>query len=239
VPSVTGNWRFEQWSAANAYWRYGYSGQLGNFMVRTDAMGLRFNYVTDLGAGAAPNRYRYQVVLPYRNGITSGAGGAAGIGRDENPDFDRAHFAISFISHKKGLQLLTPDARPLNPETPFGHRDFGGKWQFVMDNLGADQSGNVIQNKRRNKGQFIADFRYWVRPLHIEFLEAFFHKREPMCVPEIDTCSVDPGYPAQEYASGLPACPLPAGFIPSQSIPAAGVIPSDTFDSNPTAAMEQ
>src|SRR6266404_6322415 len=106
VPSVTGNWRFEQWSAANEYWRYGFSGQIGNFMVRTDPMGLRFNFVVDKGAGAAPNRYRYQVVLPYRNGITSGAGGAAGIGSDENPDFDRAHFALSYIHHKQGLQLL-------------------------------------------------------------------------------------------------------------------------------------
>ena len=59
-----GNWRFEQWGAANEYWRYGFSGQIGNFMVRVDEMGLRFNFVTDLGAaanGGNGNRYRYQV----------------------------------------------------------------------------------------------------------------------------------------------------------------------------------
>jgi len=229
VPSVLGNWRFEQWSAANEYWRYGFSGQLGNFMVRTDPLGLRFNFVTDRGAGAAPNRYRYQVVLPYRNGVTSGAGGASGLGSDENPDFDNAHFALSYISHKKGLELLVPDAKPLNPEIPFGHRDFGGKWRFAMHDLGADVNGVPINNKWQNKGQFIAWFKYYIRPLHYEFLQTWFHQREPMCIPLIGTCSADPGYPAQEYNSALPTCPLPAQFIPAQSIPADGVLPTDTF----------
>lgn len=211
-PNVLGNWRFTNFDESTKFWRYGFSGQIGNFMVRLDPMGLRFNFVADLGAAAAPNRYRYQVVLPYVNQITTGAGGAAGLGSTPNPDFDRAQFALSQIHHKKGMELLVPDARPLNPEMPFGHRDFGGKWQFVMDNLGADASGNVIQNKRRNKGQFIADFNYYVRPLHYEFLEVYFHKREQFCVPEIDVCSTSPGYPTQIYTSTLPSCPLPDAY---------------------------
>lgn len=206
-PSIAGNWRFTEWSAANSFWRYGFSGQIGNYMVRVDEMGLRFNYVGQLGATATP--YRYQVVLPFRNGITTGAGGAAGLGSDANPDYDKAQYAISFIWHKKAMELLVPDAAPLNPEMPFGHRDFGGKWQFVMDNLGADANGQVIQNKRRNKGQFIADFRYYVRPLHTEFAEAIFHKREQFAIYNVNTVNPDPGYPAQEYNSSLPVCPLP------------------------------
>lgn len=211
-PTVLGNWRFTEWGAANAYWRYGFSGQVGNYLVRVDEMGLRFNFVTDLGAGAAPNRYRYQIVLPFKNSITTGAGGAAGLGDDANPDFDRAQFALSHISHKKGMELLVPDARPINPEMPFGHRDFGGKWRFAMHDLGADQNGVAISNKWENKGQFIAWFVYYVRPLHYEFMEAFFHKREQFCIPEIAPCNPDPGYPAQQYTSTLPPCPLPASF---------------------------
>ena len=211
-PTVFGNWRFTEWGAANEYWRYGFSGQIGNFMTRVDELGLRFNFVTDLGAGAAPNRYRYQIVLPFKNSVTTGAGGSAGLGSDANPDFDKAHFAISYIWHKKALELLVPDARPLNPEMPFGHRDFGGKWQFVMDNLGADSNGNVIANKRRDKGQFIADFRYYVRPMHYEFCEVFFHGREQFCIPNIPFCSADPGYPAQSYTSTLPLCPIPSAY---------------------------
>lgn len=211
-PSVAGNWRFTEWGAANNYWRYGFSGQIGNFMVRVDEMGLRFNYVTDLGANAAPNRYRYQIVLPYRNGITTGAGGSAGLGSDPNPDFDKAQFSISYIWHKKAMELLVPDARPINPEMPYGHRDFGGKWRWAMHDLGADQAGNVIANKWENKGQFIAWFKYYVRPLHYEFAETFFHKREQFCIPEIETCAADPGYPSQCYTSELPGCPLPDAY---------------------------
>jgi len=216
-PNVLGNWRFTEWGAANEYWRYGFTGQIGNFMVRVDEMGLRFNFVTDLGPGAwggNGNRYRYQIVLPYVNNITTGAGGAAGIGSDENPAFDSAQFAISHIAHKKGMELLVPDAAPLNPEMPFGHRDFGGKWRFAMHDLGADQSGATISNKWENKGQFIAWFKYYIRPLHYEFMEAFFHMREQFCIPQISPCSPSPGYPAQDYTSSLPICPLPAQYEP-------------------------
>ena len=76
----------------------------------------------------------------------TGAGGAAGLGSDSNPDFDRAQYAISYIWHKKAMELLVPDARPLNPEMPFGHRDFGGKWRFAMHDLGADSNGNAIRS---------------------------------------------------------------------------------------------
>lgn len=206
TPSISGNWRFTQWDAANAYWRYGFSGQIGNYMVRTDPMGLRFNYVRDLGAGSAPNRYRYQIVLPYKNDVTSGAGGAPGLGSVENPDFDRAQFAISYIWHKKGMEALVSDATPINPQMPFSARNFAGKWQFVMDNLGSDSNGNVIENKRRNKGQFIADFKLAIRPLYTEFINVFFHKREPACIPNIDTCNSDPGYPTQSYGSANDSC---------------------------------
>jgi hypothetical protein len=229
-PNVLGNWRFTQFDESTKYWRYGFSGQIANYMVRVDPMGLRFNYVSDLGA-AVTNRYRYQIVLPYKNSITTGAGGSAGIGSDANPDYDRAQFSISQIHHKKGMELLVPDAKPLNPEMPFGHRDFGGKWMFVMDNLGADASGTVISNKRRNKGQFIADFKYYVRPMHYEFMEVFFHRREQFCVPEITNCSTDPGYPSQNYQSGLPSCTDPDGTVPDSYNATYGTgVPTGTQD---------
>lgn len=205
-PTVVGNWRFEEWGATNKYWRYGFSGQLGNFMVRTDPLGLRFNFQRDLGVGSAPNRYRYQVVLPYTNVTSSGAGGAAGLKRISNNDFDNAQYRISFIWHKKGMQALVADASPINPEMPFSSRNFGGKWQFVMDNLGADQDGKVIENFLRNKGMFVADFKLSIRPMYTEFVEAIFHKGEPQCVYEIKTCNPDPGYPTQTYTSFNATC---------------------------------
>jgi hypothetical protein len=212
TPNTSSNWQFTQWGDSTKYWRYGFSGQLGNFMVRVDEMGLRFNFMADLGANSAPNRYRYQIVLPYRNNITTGAGGAAGIGSSPNPDYEVAQYAISYIWHKRAMELLVPDARPLNPDMPYGHRDFGGKWRFAMHDLGTDIDGNVIGNKWENKGQFISWFKYYVRPLHYEFAEVFFHKREQFCVPEVSPCAADPGYPEQNYDSCLPTCDDPNGL---------------------------
>ncbi len=203
TPSVAGNWRFTQWDAANAYWRYGFSGQIGNFMVRVDPFSLRFNYVGVNGAGLVnpANVHRYQVVLPYQNNVTSGAGGAAGIGADVNQDYLDAQYRISFIHHKRGIEMQVASGGQIDPERPFMHRDFGGRWQWQMHDLGADQAGTVIKNAWGNKGRFGAWFKYYARPLHTEFLEAIIHKGEPQCVPEINTCNSDPGYATQSYDS--------------------------------------
>lgn len=201
VSSIGDKWRFTEWDAANKYWRYGFGGQIGNYVVRVDPTALRFNYV-----GVVGGNHRFQVVLPYKNVASSGAGGAAGIKSQVNDDYQKALYGISFIWHKKALEALVSDATPVNPEMPYSSRNFGGKWQFVMDNLGADQSGCVIENKRRNKGQFIADFKLAIRPLYTEFAEAIFHMREPACVTAISPCNADPGYPTQSFSSCNTTC---------------------------------
>jgi len=201
--SIGDKWRFSEWDAANKYYRYGFSGQLGNYATRVDPLGMRFNYRGQVGVGGT---HRFQIVLPYRNVASSGAGGEPGIKSEYNPDYDRAQYGISFIWHKKGMEALVSDATPINPEMPFSSRNFGGKWQFVMDNLGSGPDGCVIENKRRNKGQFIADFKLAIKPRYTEFVEAIFHKRERACVIEIDTCATDPGYPTQDYDSCNTAC---------------------------------
>jgi hypothetical protein len=201
TPSISGNWRFTEWEAANKYWRYGFSGQIGNYAVRVDPFGLRFNYV-----GVVNGLYRYQVVLPYKNIASSGAGSQAGLKSVNNADFDNAQYAFSYIWHPRILELLTAQSEAVNPEMPFARRNWAGKWQFVMDNLGADVNGCVIENKRRNKGQFINDFKQAIAPDHTEFGVLIFHKREPSCVIEISTCNADPGYPVQSYSSSNTTC---------------------------------
>lgn len=205
VPTVQGNWRFTQWDAASKFWRYGMMGSVGNYMVRVDPMELRFNYVGPSGNATYP--HKFQVVLPFRNVISSGAGGAPGLKSEENPDYQLAQYRWSFIWHRKALEVLVMDATAINAQMPFASRNFGGKWQFVMDNLGADINGCVIENKRRNKGQFIADFQQAARPLYSEFSELIFHKGEPACILTVNTCNADPGYPVQDYDSANDPCP--------------------------------
>ncbi len=208
APALAANWRFTEFNAADNYWKYGFSGQIGNFLVRVDPFELRFNFVLDRGAGAAPNRYRYQIILPYRNEVTSGPGecGDPGLGSVTNPDYENAQYAFVFITHKMGITALMFDSSPVNPEMPFSSRNWAGRWQFVMHDLGADRNGNVIENKRGNKGQFIADWQQAIRPVYTEFLVTFFVKREPACVPELDTCNTFPGYPTQSYESCNDVC---------------------------------
>ena len=52
----------------------------------------------------------------------------------------------------------------------------------------------------------------------------FFHKREQFCIPQIDVCSADPGYPTQNYSSTLPTCPIPDSF---ESLYGSGVPTGD------------
>jgi hypothetical protein len=111
-----------------------------------------------------------------------------------------------------GIEALVADSTPINPAMPFNTRNFGGRWQFATTGLtcGFDDNGNpiAVDNARGNKGKFIADFRVGIRPLHTEFINVFFHKREPMCVANIDTCNTCPPaeYATQDYNSANDPC---------------------------------
>lgn len=204
--NVSQKWRFDSWDAANKYYRYGFTGQLGNYAVRVDPTPMRFNYV-----GVVAGKHRFQWVQPYRNVASSGAGGDAGLKSEVNPDYQNAQYTISFLWHKQAMEALVAEPATVNPEMPFGSRNFGGKWMFVMDNLGVGPDGCVVENKRRNKGQFIADFKLAIRPKYTEFAEAILHKRQPACIVTQDVCAADPGYPAQSYSSQNDICPEDEG----------------------------
>lgn len=206
APTVANNWRFTQWDAASQYWRYGFSGQVGNFAARVDPMQLRFQLVTT-SSGVAGYPYKFQVILPYRNVASSGAGGAAGLKDEYNPDYETAQYRLSFIWHNKAMEVLVSESKSINPQMPFMSRNFGGKWQFLMDNLGSDVNGCVINNMWRNKGLFASWFKQAARPLFTEFAEAIFHKGEPACITTVDTCAAPNGYQAQTYSSANSNCP--------------------------------
>jgi hypothetical protein len=153
-------------------------------MVRVDELGLRFNFVQDLGAGAHGgngNRYRYQIVLPYKNGVTTGAGGAAGIGSDVNTDYDRAQYAISFQWHKKGMEFLTFDATSVNPEMPFTPRNFGGQWKWLMHDLGGDVNNRPIGNKWGTRVSSVRGSNT-TSDRCTTSSSVLFHKREQFCI---------------------------------------------------------
>lgn len=222
TPSVFGNWRFDMWDAGNKFWRYGFTGQLGNYAIRNDIQQLRFDFLDANGPAGTP--FRYQLVLPYLNVASSGAGGAAGLRSVWNPRFDQAQFRMSFIWHKHVMEVLVQEPTSINPEMPFFSRNFGGRWQFCMHDLGPDVNGRPIENMLGNKGLFVADFKQAIRPVYPEFGEAIFHLSEPACIHIITPCNPQ-NYATQCYANQCyndhnAPCPppvTPQTFTPTQT----------------------
>lgn len=197
---VSDAWRFQTWNAAHEYYKYGMGGQIGDFMVHVDPFPMRFNKVST---------NRFQIVLPYKN-----VAATVGIGSDDNPDFHNAQYQFSLIWHRMALKLRVQRMRIPNPNMPFAVRDLGGAWNFAMNDLGRDCDNRPIANYRKNKGFFYADFQYGTEPLHVEWAELIFHKREPMRVTAIDVCGDDPGYPTQNYNSANAECDTTQVFSP-------------------------
>lgn len=206
--NLTDHWRFNQFSDGQKYYKYGWTGQVGNFGLRSDAFSMRFNIVSCTDAQTV-----LEIVYPYEN-----IAATEGIKEDVNEDYENAPVQVDFIWHRKAMTSLVRDARAINPEMPFAARDFAGKWQFVMDNLTCgyytitDDDGVTrqvpipVNNERRNKGKFITDFGGAIKAEYPELAEVFISLREPACIVDIPTCATDPGYPAQNYESANAVC---------------------------------
>lgn len=188
--------RFEDFTVGGNLYKYGMTSGIGNFGFRIDEHPMRFQLLAD---GVTLER-----VFPYVN--VDATQGIKGIVNDA---YVNARYQIDFIWHKMAMKSLVRDAKPVNPMMPFAARDFAGKWQFVMDNLGADANGCVINNERRNKGKFIADFENATKAQYPEFAIAFLSLREPACVTDVTPCTEDPGYVEQDYNSANDLCPNP------------------------------
>lgn len=194
VPTLADHWRFGDFGpAAKEFYKYGFQGFIGDFMVKVLQFPLRFNRVS---AG------RYQTVLPYKN-----VAATEGIKSEFNQDWDNAQYQFSYINNKRALRVMPFRPEAVNPTMPFMVRDYGGQWKFVTHDLGPDCNGRPIDNSRQNKGKFIADFRVAVKPEHNEWLEAIFHMTDKPCITIVAPCNPDPGYPAQSYSSVNALCP--------------------------------
>lgn len=219
-PYLKEMWRFSEFPmASKQYFKYGLRGQVGDFLVKVLHFPLRFDKVST---------NRFQVVLPYKNvDVTEG------IGAVPNPQYQKAQYQFSLINHRKALKVMPFKDGRVNPEMPFMTRDYGGKWQFVQNNLGADQNGRAIENMLMNKGKFVGEFKLAIKPERPEWLELIFHKREPACIADIAVCNPDPGYPAQVYTSSNDVCtPEALTFTPTQMSGGGYQINANTISCN-------
>ena len=203
-PTVNDRVRFNDAAAfttgAREFYKYGFSGTVGDYMVKCMPNLLRFNQVS---AG------RYQVVQPYVNSTTT-----TGSGDSYNTAYNLAQYQISYINHPRALMVKPFKPEAVNKNMPFMVRDYAGKWIFAVNNLGSDCNGKAIDNTRLNKGRFIADFKLSVKPEHPEWLIPVFHLREQPAVYGVTTTNPSPGYPAQSYSSSPTYCPFVLQWIP-------------------------
>jgi hypothetical protein len=197
------SWRFQAFGAgAEEYYKYGWAGRVGNFMLKADLHPIRFQILND---GVTLNQ-----VFPYHNEAAS-----SGIRGVVNDAYINAPIQATFIWHRRAMKQLVLDAAQVHPMMPFVPRSFGGRWQFVMDNLtcgtAVDANGLVIpiavDNSRRNKGKFIADFKFSTKRQYPEFMELILHLREPACVINVPVCQPAPTYVTQDYSSANSPCP--------------------------------
>lgn len=199
--TLSDHWRFNEFSTgAKEYYQYGWAGRVGNFMLKADLHPIRFQ----IGPNGELNR-----VFPYTNvAATQGIKGVV------NEAYLTAPVTAVMIWHRRAMRSLVRDSTSIHPMMPFAARDFGGKWQFVMDNLtcgtAVDANGLeipiAVDNSRRNKGKFIADFEFATQATYPEYAEVFLCLREPACTVGVPTCADTPAYVVQSYSSANDLC---------------------------------
>lgn len=187
--------RFSDFAPGGVLYKYGYSNGVGNFVFRYDSMPLRFQ---DIGGG------QLQRVFPYYN--TDATQGIKGVVNDA---YINAEYQIDFIWNRQSMMSMVADTTQINPMMPFASRDFGGKWMFAQNNLGATDDGCVIDNSYGNKGRFQTMFKLATKAVRPEWAVAILYKREIACVVDVAPCAPTPSYVLQDYSSANDACPNP------------------------------
>jgi hypothetical protein len=203
-PVLIDAWRITNFDqGAKEFYKFGWAGQVGPFMVKADLTPLRFQVL--------PNGHLQRVFSHYNVPATRG------IREIVNPAYLNAPIGVAYIWHRRAMKVLTRETKSLNPNMPFAVRDFGGKWQFVMDNLTCgyqtvtNSSGELVRipiavdNARRNQGQFLADFSFATKAQYPEFAEVFLYLREPVPIIGEAPCTTST-YVTQDYSSSNDPC---------------------------------
>lgn len=204
--TVADHWRFNSFDVGSKeYYKYGWSGQVGNFMLKALLAPQRWQIMAD---------GTLQRVFPYIN-----ISATHGIKAVPNPQYEVAEVQASYISHRRGFRNLVLDTTSINPNMPFAARDFGGKWQWVMHDLTCgtitveDTDGTTrtipvpVDNTRGNQGKFIADWKFGTEAQFPEYVECFLHLRALPCVSASAPCGQNTTYVAQSYSSANDVCP--------------------------------
>ena len=196
-PSLSNFLRVASVEEFGRLYKYGISGGIGNFMTHLDPEPLRYQKI---------NATTYELLFPYENNAA-----ASGIGGDMNQSFVDGGYQWTLLWHRGIMRSLVRRSEPINSQMPFPSRDFGGRWQWVMDNMTCRDATTgalvPVDNVERTKGKFIANFSAGTKPEHTEWGVAIFHQRSLSCVVDAAPCTTA-YYAEQTFSSANAPCPV-------------------------------
>lgn len=195
--------RFEDFQKGGKLYQYGATSAVGNFMFAIDPTPMRFNRLAD---GTLKR------VFPYVN-----AAATVGIKQEFTEQYLNAEIQWSPIWHPMAMKIKVLNGEALNPEMPFLVRDFAGQWRFAMDNIVID--GEPVDNKRRNKGLWYADFTSGTKYERPELVRGILHLREPACVADVQRCADAEEYETQNTSSANTPCESEFEFTVTDEAP--------------------
>jgi hypothetical protein len=101
-----------------------------------------------------------------------------------------APYQFSVITHKQARKILHGECAPMDGRFKFGSRNLWGQWNWwAGDSIqGFDPNTGTLctyDNRRRNYGQFWADFEAGVQNSHPEFEIVMLHLRQAPAVADL------------------------------------------------------
>lgn len=180
-PALTQMFQAADFEKGGKYFKYGAMMGCGNFLIQIHPYPPRFNPTTTAGV--------LRRVWPFQNMPTT-----VGMRPTVDPQYENACYQISVIPHRKAREIYTGEIPSIHPEFKFGSRDLWGKWKWINDAYLVafdpnDGTSCEMENPRRNKGYFLADFEAGVRNTRPELECVILHQREKQAMVDLPRCA--------------------------------------------------
>lgn len=175
-PALTQMYNSADFEKGGQYFQYGAMMGCGNFLFKIDPFPARFYHA---GNG------KLRRVWPFPN-----VAATVGIKPQLDPLYEAAPYQMSIIPHRLARTIFVGEIPSIHPEFKFGARDLYGKWTWINDAFlqGYDPNTGAtctMENPRRNKGYFLADFEAGVQNARPELECVIFHVREAATVADV------------------------------------------------------
>lgn len=161
---------------------YGVMGGAGNFLFRPQPYPARF-------VRTSPGILKR--VWPFQN-----VAATVGLKPDLDSQYVNAPYQISVIPHEEARVIYNNSIPSIHPELKFGSRDLWGKWKWIDDAYlvaydPATGASCAMDNPRKNKGYFLADFEAGIEDVRPELECVILHLRESPAVADLPRAAGD------------------------------------------------